>query len=304
MIPICLVTGFLGSGKTTLLRRIIESHHDDKLVYLVNEFSPHDIDGALLADAEEDVVAIPGGSIFCRCLVTEFLGHLQSIPERFHHEDDPVIGAVIEASGVADPRVIEQMLRETRLDAVYALASIISVVDPGSLPRLVHTLPNIRAQVEAADVVLINKIDLFAPAEVDATEQIVRELNPSATAMRTVRCGVDLELFAGARVRGLDGEYALCADPNYARFAISFAEPVDAAALRRELEAVRDQVYRAKGFVPTAEGVAYLDMSAAALTLQPVAPPGGPTGLVVIARGDDHDGVAALARTFGAAAAD
>ena len=303
MIPICLVTGFLGSGKTTLLRRIIERHRDERIVYLVNEFSPQDIDGALLADAEEDVVAIPGGSIFCRCLVTEFLGHLQRIPERFHREDAPVVGVVIEASGVADPRVIEQMLRETRLDAVYEPASIISVVDPGSLPRLVHTLPNIQAQIEAADVVLINKIDLFPSAEVDATEKIVREISASAKVMRTVRCGVDLELFAGARVRGLEGEYALCADPNYARFAIAFAEPVDAAALRRELEALRDEVYRAKGFVPTAEGLAYLDMSAAALTIERAAPPGGPTGLVVIARGEDHDGVAALARRFGVAEA-
>lgn len=301
MIPICLVTGFLGSGKTTLLRRIVDRHRDEKIVYLVNEFSPQDIDGALLADAEEDVVTIPGGSIFCRCLVTEFLGHLQRIPERFHHEDDPVAGVVIEASGVADPRVIEQMLRETGLDAVYGLASIISVVDPKSLPRLVHTLPNIRAQVEAADVVLINKIDLFAPAEVDATEQIVREINPAAAVMRTVRCGVDLELFASARVRGLEGDYALCTDPNYARFAIALTEPVDADALRRELEAVADEVYRAKGFVPTHDGPVYLDMSAAALTMDRAAAPAGPTGLVVIARGENHDGVAALTRRYGRA---
>ncbi len=300
MIPLCLVTGFLGSGKTTLLRRIADRHRHDRIVYLVNEFSPRDIDGALFEQVEEDVVAIPGGSIFCRCLVTEFLGHLQRIPERFHREDDPVMGVVIEASGVADPRVIEQMLRETRLDAVYALASIISVVDPGSLPRLVHTLPNIRAQVEAADVVLINKIDLFTPDEVDAAEQIVRTINPAATTMRTVRCSVDLELFAGARVRGLEGEYALCADPNYARFAIDFTEPVNADELRAELEAVRDEVYRAKGFVPTAEGLAYLDMSAAALTLEPASVPDGAPGLVVIARGEDHAGVSEFARRHGA----
>ena len=47
MIPICLVTGFLGSGRTTLLRRIIDTHRDPRIVYLVNEFSALDIEGAL-----------------------------------------------------------------------------------------------------------------------------------------------------------------------------------------------------------------------------------------------------------------
>ena len=215
MIPACLVTGFLGSGKTTFLRNVASEHADQRIVYLINDFSAQQVDAVLLEEVEEDVLSIPGGSIFCHCLVTQFVGNLQTIPERFDSDDNPLRGVVIEASGVANPLVIEQMLAETKLDEVYDLATIVSIVDPGTLPKLVQTLPNMKAQVEAADVVLINKIDLFDPAAVDATERIVREIRPQAQVVRTVRCHAEIELFAGGGPRGLEGEYALCADPNY-----------------------------------------------------------------------------------------
>ncbi len=296
MIPICLVTGFLGSGKTTLLRRIIEQHRDEKIVYLVNEFSPLDIDGALLAQGEDDVIAIPGGSIFCTCLVTQFVGHLQQIPERFDTADEPVEGVVIEASGIANPMVVEQMLRETGLDGTYELASIVSIVDPGSLPKLVHTLPNLRAQIEAADAVLVNKIDLFPAEDVDATEGIVRGINPDATIVRTIRCGADLDLFGGARVRGLSGEYAVYVDPNpnYARYAVAFDGPVDLAELRAQLDSCRDELYRAKGVVPTEAGLFQVDVSEAGITAERVGDAAGEPALVLIARSERHGRVAAL----------
>lgn len=291
MIPICLVTGFLGSGKTTFLRHLVEQHPGEKIVYLVNEFSPQDIDGVLLEEIEENVVAIPGGSIFCRCLVTQFAGNLMAIPERFDNRADPIEGVVIEASGVANPMVIEQMLSETHLDSVYDLATIVSIVDPGSLPKLIHTLPNMRAQIEAADVVLLNKIDLFGPDEVARAAGIVRDINTRAPIIRTVRCAADIDLFTGGGPRGLQGEYALCADPNYARFSVSFDEPVDVDALARDLEALSDEIYRAKGVVPCDGAPACIDMSAAGLTVEPGSAETAQTGLAIIARGDSSEGV-------------
>ncbi len=245
MIPLCLVTGFLGSGKTTFLRQIAARHAAEKIVYLVNEFSPQDVDGLLLEQVADDVVAIPGGSIFCRCLVTQFLGQLKAIPERFGGGPEPLRGVVIEASGVANPMVIERLLAETGLDQVYELATIVAIVDPGSLPKLVRTLPNIRAQVAAADVVLLNRIDQFDAGEVAEAERIAREINAEAPIVRAVKCAADVAIFAGGRMRGLEGEYALCADPNYARFSVTFDRPVDVAALSRELEALRGAIYLA-----------------------------------------------------------
>ena len=64
MIPLSLVTGFLGCGKTTLLQRLIEGNQRRILVYIVNEFAEADVDGRLLELGEDQVVSIPGGSIF------------------------------------------------------------------------------------------------------------------------------------------------------------------------------------------------------------------------------------------------
>ncbi len=291
MIPLCLVTGFLGSGKTAFLKQIAARHAAEKVVYLVNEFSPRDVDGLLLAEVEDDVVAIPGGSIFCRCLVTQFISHLKAIPERFGGGDEPLQGVVIEASGVADPMVIERMLAETGLDEVYELATIVAVIDPGSLPKLVRTLPNIHAQVAAADVVLLNKIDQFDAGEVAKAERMAREINADAPIVRTIKCGADVEIFAGGRVRGLEGEYALCADANFARFSVTFDRPVDIAALARELEGLRAAIYRAKGYVPVRDGVAHVDMSAAELSIEPAPDADPATGLAIVARGDASEAV-------------
>ena len=156
MIPLILVTGFLGCGKTTLLKRLVHRHRERRFLYLVNEFNPRDLDGALLQSEGAEVVAIPGGSIFCHCLVTDFMRHLTAIHERF-----PDLEAVIiEASGMANPKAIEQLLAETRMADRFALRQVVTIVDPVSFPKLRHTLPNLRAQVEAADTVILNKQDL------------------------------------------------------------------------------------------------------------------------------------------------
>ena len=83
MIPIVLVTGFLGCGKTTLLKRFVDLHRERRFLYLVNEFNPQDVDGVLIRSEGVEVIAVPGGSLFCNCLVTDFIRTLTDIAERF-----------------------------------------------------------------------------------------------------------------------------------------------------------------------------------------------------------------------------
>ena len=65
-IPVCFVTGFLGSGKTTFIEKLVDEYSSKKIVYLVNEFSPKDVDGERLKLNDNELVKIPGGSIFCK----------------------------------------------------------------------------------------------------------------------------------------------------------------------------------------------------------------------------------------------
>lgn len=263
MIPLTLVTGFLGSGKTTLLRRIIAADRDRRYVYLVNEFSSQDVDGRVLSCAEDRLVAVAGGSIFCRCLVTEFIGHMRTIAERSNTGERRIDGLIIEASGIADPRVISRMLEETGLAEHYRLATVVSVVDPGSFIGLLETLPNVGAQVQASTTVLLNKTDLCSPAQIEETERTVRSLNPHARVVRTRWCDTDVDLCGPAPTQTLQGDYALCADPNYVVIGVPLSGPIDVGALWDRIAASSHAVFRLKGFAPTEDGVVYLDVSLA-----------------------------------------
>jgi G3E family GTPase len=241
MRPVCLVTGFLGTGKTTFLKNIVANNRDRKIVYLINEFSAHDVDGAVVSAENPNVVSIPGGSIFCKCLVTEFISQMKKAAESWPDAE----GVVIEASGMANPKVMEQMLAETGLDRLYRLATVVSVIDPNSFLKLRHTLPNITAQIEAADVVLINKTDRNSPEKTEEAEALVRAINPSAERIRTVRCATDVDLFAERSPRGLQGEYAKCRDPNYATFVTD--RELNGTTLAAFVLAHADDIYRVKG---------------------------------------------------------
>jgi G3E family GTPase len=292
MIPLALVTGFLGSGKTTFLQRVVEANRQRRIIYLVNEFSPRDVDGARLRGHTDAVYTIPGGSIFCRCLVTEFLDTLQTLPDRFNAAAQPIEGVVIEASGMADPRVIRALLQETKLDKKYRLASIVAVVDPQSFLKLLRTLPAIIAQIEAADHVLVNKTDLASPEQIAAAEQAIREASPRARIVRTCRCGVDIELFGRAPKRDLHGELAACVDPNYARLSLRFKGNADIADLRRRITALANHIYRAKGFVPVHGKVLSFDYSAGGFEIAESSGAVAAPELVFIVKGSSHARVA------------
>lgn len=286
MIPFALVTGFLGSGKTTLLQRIAERSGSRRLIYLVNEFSAADVDGRRVTCPPNDLIRISGGSVFCHCLVTEFMRQLNAVADRATDANPPVQGVVVEASGVADPKVVGRMLRETRLDRTFELCRIVTVIDPGSYLKLIHTLPNIRSQVEAASLALLNKTDLYAAETLGQTENHLRSVNPSLEIIRTERCGAEVDLFVAAAPPAPEGEYARCADPNYARVVVRVEGEIGVGGLIAWLEGMRTELYRAKGFVIADGQWVYLDHSAADTHAEPAGFDAAVSELAVILRGD------------------
>ena len=301
LIPICLVTGFLGAGKTTFLKAVTRRHLQRRLVYLVNEFSPRDIDGAIVSESNPDVVSVPGGSIFCKCLVTQFISQLQAIPARF----GPPEGLVIEASGMANPGVMASMLRETRLDAQYRLARIISVVDPGSFHKLRQTLPNITAQIEASDLALINKADLYSPVQLQATDEALRTINPGIEIRFCVRGDVDIALFSDDPLASgtLDARLAPCRDPLYATVTLKPADGINPELLRQRLQDVESDIYRLKGYLPSGGGSVYVDYSKAGFETSQRLSRSEPV-LVLIHAGDPAPRTRAFLAWLGAGTAD
>lgn len=296
MIPIALVTGFLGSGKTTLLESLARRWQDRKIVWLINEFSARDMDASRLAAAGRDVQAIAGGSIFCRCKAAEFIGVLGRLPQQFSPE-----AVIIEASGMADPSVAEKMLRESGLHRHFEIATVLAVVDPGTFPKLLHTLPNIRAQIETATRVLINKIDLYPPSQIEQTEAQIRALRPGVPIARTCFAEAELDWFgepAGLEPRG---ELAPCVDPRFATFETTLPGELDLERLQQAVASLAGAIYRIKGVAVVAGRACRIDYSGSGWRIEDIPATGSPAAaLVFIARGPQAEAVRRLVREIAA----
>ncbi len=285
MIPITLITGFLGSGKTSLLKHITATHGQRRLLFLVNDFPPKDVDGARLELADDVVTSIAGGSVFCRCKVSDFVDALR----RIRKADPPPEGLVIEASGMANPKSMTRTLRENMLDQAYAHVRTIAVIDPMSFLRLWQTLPAVRAQVEAASTVLINKRDRSTPDERAACEELVRSLNPAAEIVHTEHAQHDCELFADATPPEAMEEYAACRDINFFTAQAAIPGPVDWNALRAAIDALGEGIYRAKGTVPLGDGALEVDFSASGWDIRRAAAASETGDLALIGVGAQQD---------------
>lgn len=194
---IYLLTGFLGSGKTTLLQNMLGSlrEKDGEVVILMNEMGEEDIDGEQLQGFGFPVKKMLDGCICCS-IRGELTEGLKEILSSF--QPDKIL---IETTGVADPIDVVDGLTHPELYERIELKGIVSVVDASrfldlnsrfqSTASLVKTIRN---QVRYADLLLVNKTDLTAPHVLDKVKDKLRELNPQAPLLETIRSEVDLEV--------------------------------------------------------------------------------------------------------------
>lgn len=287
-LPVWLVVGFLGAGKTTVLRRLVHHANGRGLLFIVNEFSAVDIDAGLIEREGGTALAVAGGSIFCRCLVSEFISTLSRAAEGIPMRNGEILqpqGVVIEASGMADPRSMRRLLQESGLDKRFHVAGVTTVVDPGTLMKLLLVLPNIRSQIESADLILLNKTDLHAAETIAKLREKIVSINPAAQIVHCTYGNIPPEIILAdglpARIAQMDATFGLCRNPHFERETLTFNTPVDTAQLRACFAQADDSLYRAKGTLLTNEGWLYLDWSAGRLTFEP-SPPAPCSALTLI----------------------
>jgi G3E family GTPase len=187
-IKVLALVGFLGAGKTTLLRQMLAAGADlSDTVVVVNEFGEVGIDGSLLQDEGSDVIELTNGCVCCTLLVDLTLT-LQSILERFTPRK-----IIIEASGVADPRGIAAALRRPGIAEHMALHKTVAVLD-ADVWEMRHLFGQLFSlQLQMADLILLNKIDLVGKEKAHAFLADLREEIPLAQVVPTSYCRIDPE---------------------------------------------------------------------------------------------------------------
>jgi G3E family GTPase len=170
-----LVAGFLGSGKTTLLEHIARqlTAAGRKIAIIENEAGEIGIDGNYLRQNGLEVQELYGGCICCT-LSVDLVVTLQKVHRLFAPEV-----VLMEPTGLAWPGDIVAVVRKNVSEVT--LYQVVVLVDAVRFEMLMAMLtPLLTAQIEAADILAINKIDEVDQAVLESIAERIRELNPHA----------------------------------------------------------------------------------------------------------------------------
>ena len=255
-IPITVIGGYLGAGKTTLVNHILRSA-DERIAVIVNDFGEISIDEDLIAAADSDKLTLANGCICCS-LAEGFAAALNTV----RTAGVPPARLLIEASGVADPNQIAAYGHTPglALDAVVVLADAEQVRRQANDRWVADT---VRIQLAAADLVVVNKIDLLAaPEDADTLCDWLAGIASDATVVRANRAALPMDVIFGPDLR----EHAAGRSPNtialsapaahdtaedvFESQTVELDAPVPMPAIEALLADLPDGVARLKGLVP------------------------------------------------------
>jgi G3E family GTPase len=143
-------------------------------------------------------------------------------------------------------------------------------------------LPVVTAQIEAADRVLVNKVDIHPADVVHELEAELRRVKPGITTERTVLGPTSYDPLAPSQPHQLlSGELTPRRLPSVETWDVPLRDEVDLERLCAKLGALGDELYRAKGFVRSSGQVYLLDHASGRCQLVPASLPSPSTGLAL-----------------------
>ena len=161
-IPTNIITGFLGVGKTTAITQLLKHKPpNERWAILVNEFGEVGIDGSLFKGGKANnegvfVSEVPGGCMCCASGLPMQIALSLLLARAKPHR------LIIEPTGLGHPKEVVQALSVEYYREVLELNSTITLVDARKLSDSRYTdNETFNQQLDIADVIIANKIDLY-----------------------------------------------------------------------------------------------------------------------------------------------
>jgi cobalamin biosynthesis protein CobW len=257
--PALVVSGFLGSGKTTLVRHLLgEAQRAGSRVAVVsNEFGELGIDQAVLGDGGEAYVELEGGCVCCK-LSDALVDTLEMLRRRVRPDR-----VIVETAGVGLPYDTQlNFEREPVCQWVDDCAAVV-VVNAEQVDEARDLSGTFEQQVDSADLLLLNKVDLVNESALPRIEAVLREMAPDTPVVRCVHSEVDSDLLfppeldaprTRPRTRSRPARPSPHAHEPFESRVIPVRDGASSDALVRRLRKLG--ALRAKGFVRTDRGLA------------------------------------------------
>lgn len=190
---VTVLSGFLGAGKTTLLNRIIEHGQDSRIAVLVNDFGDINIDSELITSRDDNQINLAGGCICCTIQKDLFKAvvNLLKRDERPEH-------IIVECSGISEPAQVLNTLGSALLMFHLHVDGLFTVIDSSQLLNLDEEYQGlVRRQIESANLLIMNKVDLVDEQTLGQVREYVRTVSPTVVMLETTNCDVPLDLVFG-----------------------------------------------------------------------------------------------------------